>query len=120
MAAAEHVAAIAETAPSVDTRARLCFACREPMFPAKLGAIDVETCPAHGTWFDAKEVTRLVDALAIHRVAEEKARRGEPIADPVFPAPTLSDLVLAAVKLPYKVAHAFVDLLKDGAPKRRR
>ena len=52
-------------APAVPNSAiRRCPACDLEMAPLGIGAVRVDSCPAHGTWFDRLELTRVTKELA--------------------------------------------------------
>lgn len=41
---------------------RSCARCNVPMLPYPFGGVLLDTCPAHGTWFDHDEIERVVKA----------------------------------------------------------
>lgn len=43
-------------------RSRPCARCGEAMLPYPFGGVMLDTCPAHGTWFDHEEIERVVKA----------------------------------------------------------
>src|SRR5262249_55237032 len=66
---------VAEHAPShppPDQPGRGCPTCASSLSPIVVCGITVDSCPAHGTWFDRDEVEKL--ALACKKQREEQAR----------------------------------------------
>jgi Zn-finger nucleic acid-binding protein len=63
----------------VDTRRQgiPCALCRAPMSATRLAhaAIDIDTCPEHGTWFDRGELQHVVECSHDPRIREESRRR---------------------------------------------
>jgi Zn-finger nucleic acid-binding protein len=43
-------------------RSRPCARCSDAMLPYPFGDVMLDTCPAHGTWFDHDEIERVVKA----------------------------------------------------------
>lgn len=41
---------------------RPCARCSDAMLPYAFGRVMLDTCPAHGTWFDHDEIAQVVDA----------------------------------------------------------
>jgi Zn-finger nucleic acid-binding protein len=50
-------------------RSRPCARCSDAMLPYPYGEVMLDTCPAHGTWFDHDEIERVVKAA--RKAAEE-------------------------------------------------
>ena len=48
--------------PRVHPIPRSCPECQAPLAERELGAITVDICPPHGTWFDRGELQRMGDA----------------------------------------------------------
>jgi Zn-finger nucleic acid-binding protein len=57
-------------------RTRPCARCAEAMLPYPFGDVMLDTCPAHGTWFDHEEIERVV------KVARGMAKKTTAIALP--------------------------------------
>jgi Zn-finger nucleic acid-binding protein len=75
---AGRAAAHAQKHPD-ERAAVLCAACKQPMVRRRVGSVDLDLCTAHGTWFDAGELTAVVSML-------------RPLP-PVEPAPAIYDAV---------------------------
>jgi Zn-finger nucleic acid-binding protein len=73
---AEHVSTLQSSVPpriawsiSSERRALPCAACREPMEPRVLFGAAVDRCRSHGVWFDAQELTLVLERAALANVA---------------------------------------------------
>lgn len=101
VATAQRTASSRSTPPRVpDGSARVCPVCRSALFPLDLAGVTVESCPAHGTWFDEREVERVVArTTAAREVALRKARGEDLSLEDV--ASTAAALLTAAVTLPF-------------------
>ena len=69
-----------------DGAVRRCPSCDLEMAPLTIRDVRVDSCPAHGTWFDRLEVTRVTKRI-IELQRKEKRRQGE------AGLPSLDDLV---------------------------
>ena len=65
---------------------RRCPSCNLEMAPLIVGVVRVDSCPAHGTWFDRLELTRVTKALGA--IARDARRRRSEAA-----LPSLDDFV---------------------------
>lgn len=78
-------------------RAVACPTCRQQMARFQVGPVEVDTCFAHGSWYDRGELVAVKDALAAGLptaaieqsldIAPKPARVIEPVLDPRPPAP---------------------------------
>ncbi|MFO0640907.1 MAG: zf-TFIIB domain-containing protein [Polyangiaceae bacterium] len=63
-----------ERVPSVPEDGRACPACAQPLSPIVVGGVRIDSCAAHGAYFDADEVARVVTtcvALRAYRNVEK-------------------------------------------------
>jgi Zn-finger nucleic acid-binding protein len=85
---------------------RPCADCGKPMARTQVQEIGIEldACPAHGTWFDARELVAIAEMFALKSAADDAdcaafkkelsaAKRGEAIAHADFGAHTLGRLL---------------------------
>lgn len=73
--ASDSVGARASSRPS-DLGERACPTCAQPMGRLTIGHTIVDSCPAHGTWFDREEVAAVIkecSALRRERIGEREA-----------------------------------------------
>ena len=96
-----------------DAVVRRCPSCDLEMAPLTVGAIRVDSCPAHGTWFDRLEVTRVTnELLAITRRAK-RPETGIPSFDDVVDG--TASLARELVTFPFQLVQFLVDWL-DKSP----
>lgn len=96
-----------DTSATIADGKRSCARCSAEMLSFSVGDVVVDTCPAHGTWFDRDEVARVAAAVARLRNAEE---RGEdiavlPEADHVLGA---ARIMIGAVSLPFRLVGSLL------------
>jgi Zn-finger nucleic acid-binding protein len=63
-------------------RSRPCARCSEAMLPYPFGDVMLDTCPAHGTWFDHDEIERVVKAA--RKLAKKNPLEGLPSSGDVW------------------------------------
>jgi Zn-finger nucleic acid-binding protein len=56
---------------------RGCPQCDAPMAPLPSGEVMLDSCPAHGTWFDRDEIVKVMKAAHAAREKDERRKRGE-------------------------------------------
>jgi len=94
------------TPPASGDEARPCPDCAKPMARTRIAEIGIEldACPAHGTWFDARELVAVAEMFALKSAADDaevaafkqelaKDRRREVMAHAGFGARTLGRLL---------------------------
>lgn len=64
---------------------RGCPQCDAPMSPLPFGGVMLDSCPAHGTWFDRDELVKVTKSARDAREEDLRKRRGEDV-------PSASDL----------------------------
>jgi Zn-finger nucleic acid-binding protein len=95
-------------------RSRPCARCSEAMLPYPFAEVMLDTCPAHGTWFDQDEIERVVKA----------ARR--PTNDASIELPSSADIWATAkftvgmVVMPITALVNALASLSDYVPRGRR
>lgn len=110
VAATERVATTSSGSPCVpEGSARACPMCASALFPLTLAGVAVETCPAHGTWFDKDEVERVVTKTRDLREGEERKARGEDLPSAGDVASGVATIAIAAVKLPFAAIGALFE-----------
>ena len=67
-------------APPADPGARECPTCAQVMGRLPVGATIVDSCPAHGTWFDSREIGEVIVACGAlrRRHSTEKGDKASP------------------------------------------
>ena len=90
---------------------RRCPSCDLEMAPLSVGAVRVDSCPAHGTWFDRLELTRVTKELAA--IARAARRRRSEAALPSLDAFVQDTKALAfgAVAVPGQMLEWLVEWL---------
>lgn len=63
---------------------RPCARCSETMLPYPFGDVTLDTCPAHGTWFDHDEIARVVKAARKMQARAGGESTGLPTAGDVW------------------------------------
>ncbi len=97
-----------------DSAARRCPSCDLEMGPLTIGNVRVDSCPAHGTWFDRYELTRVTKELG-HLAKVEKQKEAE------AGLPSLEDfasdtkaLAVGAVKIPLQLFEWIVEWVEKN------
>jgi hypothetical protein len=70
-----------EHVPTVPEDGRACPTCAQPLSPITIGGVRIDSCVAHGAYFDADEVARVVTtcvALRSYRKVEKSVLFSEP------------------------------------------
>lgn len=95
-------------------RTRPCAFCSEAMLPYPFGDVLLDTCPAHGTWFDHAEIARVVKAA---RAMEDKAPPLElPSSDDVW---ATAKFTVGMIVMPLSaIANALATLITSARGRR--
>ena len=104
--AAPQAAGSYRTPPGEGSGPRGCPDCSKPMARTRVAEIGIEldACPAHGTWFDARELVAVAEMFALKSAADDaevaafkqelaRDRRQEAMAHAGFGARTLGRLL---------------------------
>ena len=90
-------------APS-DLPDRACPTCASIMMPMTVAGVVVDSCPAHGTWFDRDELGRVASACKNLREGQEVERsEGPPI--------TFEGVIEGTAVVGYGLTKAFVNVI---------
>lgn len=76
---AQTIARASSTPPKPTGALRGCPHCDAPMSPLPFGEVMLDSCPAHGTWFDRDEIARVTKSARAAREKEERKKRGEDV-----------------------------------------
>ena len=108
----------ASTPPPRTGAMRACPQCSGPMAPFPFGDVELDSCPAHGTWFDHAELREVTRSAHAARAEEQRRARGEDIpslddiADGVFTV--AKGLVTLPLRLLWKGLNGYCDVCKQS------
>ncbi len=101
------------SAPLVpDAAIRRCPSCDLEMAPLTVGAVRVDSCPTHGTWFDRLEVTRVTNELLAIAKRAKRREAGIRSFDEVVDGTTSLARELATI--PLQLVQFFVGWLDEN------
>jgi Zn-finger nucleic acid-binding protein len=121
---AEHVSTMQSSVPrqlawseSTERRALPCAECRAPMVPRLLFGVPVNRCRRHGVWFDARELSLVLEraALAMPVVAPSTASTVSTDSSPSFLEGLDGDDVVAVMDLAETATSGVVELASEAA-----
>lgn len=97
----------ASVSPAADAGGRACPTCAAPLMPMSVSDVVVDTCPAHGTWFDRDEVSRV--ARACKKLRETGDSESSGTEAPI----TFEGVIEGTAQIGYGITKAAVTLVLD-------
>jgi Zn-finger nucleic acid-binding protein len=99
---------------------RACPVCASPMTPLVVLGVTVDSCAAHGTWFDRDEVERIASACKKQREAQEAEERDGPPITAEGIVLGAGQVAVGSAKIAFDVFDTLVDFfIRPARPYRR-
>lgn len=116
--AAKSIARSSSVSPRPSGALRACPHCDAPMSPLPSGDVMLDSCPAHGTWFDRDEVVKVTKSARAAREQDERKKRGEDVPSASEIADGFLSVATGLVTLPLRALwnslNGYCDVCKQS------
>jgi len=117
LAMADRASQSARAATDTSVKGIPCAACDAPMEVRRIYEVDVDMCSQHGTWFDAHELRKVADAMALARrqqFQQSQARPSGAAGHPQRRAPHGGNADVVGNDTAFMVGYVAADSLELG------